>query len=155
MKAILYLLLAVLALPMALPLAAAPDRFEKKEAAAWVKEEMGRLKKTLAILKRVKDEKSADKAGKALLALYEVEREQTAMGEVGPARKPEGEAMMEAEEKNAKALEKMQKAIDSQCLRIAALELESPTLAKGLAAMAEATEPAEPSAASLDEPAAE
>ncbi len=118
-------------LPVA-PLSAAPDRFEKQEAAAWMKEELARLKTTHALLKRVKDEKSAGKSGKALLELYKVEREKTAMGETGPALKPAGEAMDAAEEKYAARMEKSVEAIRTQLRRIEALGLESSVLAQAL-----------------------
>ncbi len=132
-------LLAALTFTLAAPLSAAPDRFEKQEAAAWVKEESARLRKTLALLKRVKDEKSAEKAGKALLALYKVERKQTAMGEVAPPQKPTGEAMDTAEGKHAERFSKMQKAINDQLMRISALELDSPSLDRALEAVEAAT----------------
>ncbi len=121
------------ALTLSLPLSAAPDRYERQEAATWVKEEMNRLKKTQTLLKRVKDEKSAEKVGKALLDMYEVRREQTAMGEVGPAQKPTGEAMDSAQDRSAARFEKMEKAIVVQLERIKALELESATLASAIA----------------------
>ncbi len=140
MKTTFYLLLTALILPLTLPASAAPDRFERKEAATWVKEEMNRRKKTLALLKRVKDEKSAEKVGKALLEMYDAGGEETALGETGPAPKPTGEAMAAAEEKNAKALEKMQKAIAAERERIAELEIESSTLTKALNAMDAAAE---------------
>ncbi len=140
MNRLVYCLPAVLlALSLATPLSAAPDRFEKQEAAVWVKEESARLKKTLALLKRVKDEKSAEKAGKALLALYKVDRKQTAMGEVAPPQKPTGEAMVTAEGRNAERFNKMQKAIQDQLLRIGTLELDSPSLDRALEAVEAAT----------------
>ncbi len=136
MKPLTYLLLTVFALPLVFPLAeAAPDRFERKDAAVWVKEEMNRRKKTLALLKKIKDEKSADKAAKALLALYGVSGKQTAMGESGPAQKPTGEAYEEAEAKNARQLEKLDAAIAAQRERIEELELESSRLSEAFAAM--------------------
>ncbi len=130
------LLLAAFVLPLASPPAgAAPDREERKEASIWVKEEMNRRKKTLALLKKVKDEKSANKAAKALMELYAVSGQQTALGETGPARKPTGEAFSEAEAKNTRQLEKLDAAISAQRKRIAALELKSASLSEACAAM--------------------
>ncbi len=147
MRTIVFFLLALFALPLALvPADAAPDRDERKEAAVWVKEETTRLKKTLALLKKVKDEKSATKVGKALLELYGASGESTAMGETGPGEKPTGEAFTEAEKKNAKALLKLNKGIAAQRERIEKLDLESPKLSEALSAVDEA-----PSVGSVDD----
>ncbi len=132
MKPLAYLLLAVFILPLATPLSAAPDRFEKQGATLWVKEETTRLKKTLALLKRVKDKRSAEKSGKALLEMYGDGEENTAMGTVGPAELPKGEAVASAVARNAPRLASLEQAIEAQCERIKTLELESPTMERAL-----------------------
>ena len=46
------------------------DRTAVKEARSWVKKDLKQRRAALSILKRVKDEKSAEKAGKSLMKLY-------------------------------------------------------------------------------------
>ncbi len=132
MKPLCYLLLAVFLLPLSTPLSAAPDRYEKQGATLWVKEETTRLKKTLTLLKRVKDERSAEKAGKALLEMYGDGEENTALGKVGPAELPKGEAVATAVARNIPRLTSLERAIEAQRQRIEALELESTTMARAL-----------------------
>ncbi len=135
MKRLICCLLAVATLMVASPLSAAPDRYEKQGATVWVKDEMNRLKKTLALLKRVKDERSAAKASKVLLDMYGRAGESTAMGEVGAPEIPKGEAVAAAVARNAPRIEALEQAVAEQCTRIEALELESADLATALAAL--------------------
>ncbi len=139
MKPLLYILSALFVFTLAEPLAAAtPDRFEKQGATVWVKEEMTRLKKTLALLKRVRDEKSADKASKVLLSMYGRAGTATAMGEVGAAQLPKGDAFAAAMGRNAPRIAALEEAVKEQCKRIAALELESADMADALDALSKA-----------------
>ncbi len=136
MKPLTCLLLALFAFVVSSPLpAASPDRYEKQGATLWVKEEMTRLKKTLALLKRVHDEKSANKTAKALLTIYGGAGENTAMGEVGAPQLPKGEAVAAAVARNAPRLAALEQAIAEQRERIEALELESADLARALDAL--------------------
>ncbi len=132
MKRLACCLLVLIAFSFAAPLAAAPDRFEKQGATLWVKEEMTRLKKTLALLRRVKDEKSAEKVAKVLLEMYGRVGERTAMGEVGAAEVPKGEAAEAAFARNAPRIQALEEAIAEQCTRIEALELTSEDFASAL-----------------------
>ncbi len=132
MKRLAFCLLTLVALSVGTPLSAAPDRFEKQGATVWVKEEMTRLKKTLAVLKRVKDEKSAEKAAKVLQGMYGRVGESTAMGEVGAAEIPKGEAVASAVARNAPRIAALEQAIAEQCERIDALELKSAEFASVL-----------------------
>ncbi len=109
------------------------DRTAVKEARSWVKKDLKQRRAALSILKRVKDEKSAEKAGKSLMKLYaEPRAKSTAMGTAAPESRPAGEEMDEALEKSKKALEKVQEDIDEQLERIEKLNLESSTLKSGL-----------------------
>ena len=101
------------------------DRTAVKEARSWVKKDLKQRRAALSILKRVKDEKSAEKAGKSLMKLYAEPRAKS-------EERPAGEEMDEALEKNKKALEKVQEDIDEQLERIEKLNLESSTLKSGL-----------------------
>lgn len=112
---------------------AADTRYDKKEAMNWFKTTLKNKQATVKILKKVKDQKSLDKAGKELQKLYGTKGKATAMGEAGPATKPAGAA--ELEEKNAAKLEKLDEAINAQIERIQGLELDTAEFDKGIEAM--------------------
>ena len=115
---------------------AAVTREERKEAAAWVKQEISRRQKALSLLTKVKDERTAARVGPALAALYSsAAGGQTAMGEVGPAARPVGEAMEAEDRKNAARVEKQKAALAAEKGRIEALELDCPELKAGLELM--------------------
>ncbi len=135
MKRLACCLIALFVLqPLTAP-AASPDRFEKQGATVWVKQEMTRLKKTLALLKRIKDERSAKKGAKALQDMYGKAGTTTAMGEVAPPELPKGEAVAAAVARNAPRLASLEQAIVEETERIEALELKSTELAEALEAM--------------------
>lgn len=105
-------------------------RDDKKAAAAWYKEDLANKKKALALFKKIKDEKSAEKSAKAVLKLYGLSHEgmQTAMGEVGERRVPTGPAM----EAEAKKVEKVRRKLQEQILkeqeRVEGMEFEDSSL---------------------------
>lgn len=77
---------------------------------------MARKKKAVAILKKVKDEKSAKKAGKNLVKLYNLS------GKKKDAPKPEDSEYMDAAEKRFLShIEKLDEAIDEEVERIESL----------------------------------
>lgn len=114
----------------------AESRADKKAALEWFKNAMKNKQSALKILKKVKDQKSADKAGKDLQKLFGVKGKATAMGETGPAQKPSGAA--DLEEKSAAKLQKLQELIDAQVERINGLDIQSSELDKGIEAMSDA-----------------
>ncbi len=99
---------------------AADKRAEKKDAALWYKDYMDKKKKAATALKKVKDEKSAAKAVKLMSELYGLsgKGKQTAMGEVGEAKKPENPAIDELMTRNEKKIEKLNAAIEKEKARI-------------------------------------
>ncbi len=115
---------------------AAVTREERKEAAAWAKQEISRRQKALSLLMKVKDERSAARVGPVLAALYSsAAGGQTAMGEVGASARPVGEAMEAEDRKNAARVEKQKAALEAERARIEALELDCPELKAGLELM--------------------
>lgn len=114
---------------------AAEARNDKKEAQNWYKNAIKNKQQALKILKKVKDKKTADKAGRDLQRLYGVSGHATAMGESGPAQKPTGPAMDELEAKNGPKLEKLDEQINEQRERIESLNIDSEELQRGLEAM--------------------
>ncbi len=100
------------------------DRYELKEAQVWVKNQLAVAKKATATLKKVKDEKSAEKALKVFKKLLpSTEGTQTALGTAGPAKAPEGAAIEQVREKSASKIEKAGEALDTQIERIRELEI--------------------------------
>lgn len=84
---------------------AAELREARKEAAAYVKDELKRNKKLTSLLKKVKDEKSAKKQAEKILDLTgSGKKKKTALGEAGPASVPTGPAMDEERKKRAREL---------------------------------------------------
>lgn len=85
----------------------------KKAANKYWSTKMARKKKAVGILKKVKDEKSAKKAGKNLAKLYNL------TGKKKDAPKPEDSEYMEAAEKRFQShIEKLDEAIDEEVKRI-------------------------------------
>ena len=103
-------------------------KYRKKQAKDWVKQSIAKKKKALSALKKVKNQKTADAAGKELQKLYGVSGKQTAMGSSGKAQKPENEQMTAEEEKNKKVIEKLDDQIEAELSRIGQLEGVSSSL---------------------------
>ncbi len=103
------------------------QKYARKAAESWVKDEIDTRKKVIAQLRKVKDERSAEKAAKALGKMLESSAgEQTALGEVGEMTRPTGEAMEAEDKKREPLVSKQKKQISAELKRIEALELESP-----------------------------
>ena len=100
-------------------------KYRKKQAKDWVKQSIAKKKKALSALK---NQKTADAAGKELQKLYGVSGKQTAMGSSGKAQKPENEQMTAEEEKNKKVIEKLDEQIEAELSRIGQLEGVSSSL---------------------------
>ncbi len=84
---------------------AAELRESRREAAAYVKEELRRNKKLTLLLKKVKDAKSAKKQAEKILELTgNGKKKKTALGEAAPAKIPAGPAMAEERKKHAREL---------------------------------------------------
>lgn len=103
------------------------QKYARKAAESWVKDEIDTRKKVIAQLRKVKDEKSAEKAAKVLSKMLESSTgEQTALGEVGEMTRPTGEAMEAEDKKREPLVSKQKKQISAELKRIEDLELESP-----------------------------
>lgn len=84
---------------------AAEMREARKEASAYVKDELKRNKKLAGLLKKVKDAKSAKKQAEKILELTgSGKKKKTALGDAGPATRPTGPAMDEERKKRAREL---------------------------------------------------
>lgn len=130
--------LCVLTLTLAFSgtLCPAATREERKEAAAWVKAEIGRRQKALALLTKVKDEGSAVRSGRALASLYSsTAGGATVMGDRGASARPAGEVMEREEKRNVKRIEKLKAQMAAEKERIEALELDCPELEAALELM--------------------
>lgn len=114
----------------------AVTREDRKAAAAWYKEDLANKKKALALFKKIKDEKSAEKSAKAVLKLYGLDRagEQTAMGEVGERSVPTGPAMEAEARKVDKARAKLIGLLQSEQERVAGLELNTDEVSRAFSA---------------------
>lgn len=115
---------------------AAVTREDKKAAVAWYKEDIANKKKALSLFKKVKDEKSAEKAATAVLKLYGIENEgeKTAMGVAGARVTPEGPAMEAEAKKNDKVLARLIAQLQKEQERISALNIESERLSRAFSA---------------------
>lgn len=123
------ILTAAMAVLSADVVSAASDRDAKKEATAWVKQDLKRLKAAAKILKKVKDEKSAEAAAKQIETVYGVgEESETAMGDAAPAAQPTGEEMDALLIKNKRTYEKLQKAVEKEWDRIEEKEVPASAL---------------------------
>lgn len=116
--------------------AVAVTRDDKKAAAAWYKEDMANKKKALALFKKIKDEKSAEKSAKAVLKMYGLDREgeQTAMGEVGERTTPTGPAMEAEAKKVDKARAKLINLLQNEQERVAGLQLDTEEVSRAFSA---------------------
>lgn len=138
MNPVMRVLLCVLALAVVFSGFSCPaaTREERKEAAAWVKAEIDRRQKTLALLAKIKDEGSAVRAGRALASLYSsTAGGATAMGDRGAESRPVGEVMEREEKRNAKRIEKLETQIAAEKERVRSLELNCPELETALELM--------------------
>ena len=105
---------------------AAELREARKEAAAYVKEELKRNKKLTSLLKKVKDAKSAKKQSDKILELTgNGKKKKTALGEAGPARIPSGPAMDEERKKRARELKSSYAKLRKQVEEFNELEIEN------------------------------
>lgn len=86
---------------------------QKKEAAAWHKKKIARVKKVAATLKKVKNQRSIDKATVTIKKLYE---EFSSDGSTDEA--PDNEAMDSMAEKYEPQMAKLRKQIRKQIERI-------------------------------------
>lgn len=103
------------------------QKYAKKAAEAWVKDEIDLRKKVISQLRKIKDERSAEKASKVLNKLLASNAgEQTAMGEVGEMTRPVGDAMDAEDKKREPLVSKQKKQIESELKRIEVLELAVP-----------------------------
>lgn len=111
-------------------MSAAEKRAEKKEAALWYKDYADKKKSAGSALKRVKDERSADRAVKTIQVLYGLSSQgvQTALGEVGVAKRPESSAIDEILTRNGKKTEKLNAVIEKESARIEEAGLMTPEL---------------------------
>lgn len=110
--------------------AAKIEREEKRLAADWMKNELNTLRKTVTLLKKIKNAKTVAAPLKEIQSLYGISSgvKKTAMGESAPASKPEGAAYDEQEKKNASSLKKVKKEISAEMERIKALNLDNSEL---------------------------
>lgn len=105
---------------------AAELREARKEAAAYVKDELKRNKKLTSLLKKVKDAKSAKKQSEKILALTgNGKKKKTALGEAGPAKRPTGPAMDEERKKRARELKSSYAKLLKQIDELEELEIEN------------------------------
>lgn len=104
------------------PIEATDSAQQKKEANAWYKKKMTRLKKVASTIKKVKDEKSADKAAAAIRKLYkeyeDTGRSNSSRFRVVAKAAPESEAMDAAAARYAPQLKKIRKQIRKNLERI-------------------------------------
>ncbi len=108
-----------------------PTRDEIKEAQAWIKQQLNLSKKSTAILKRVKDNRSAEKSLAAFKkVLPAVAGTTTGFGTTGKPTAPEGAGIDQIREKSAKAIEKASNDLTTQIERVEALEIENPEFAQ-------------------------
>ena len=103
---------------------AAELRAEKKAAAKWMKDYLANKKKAASLLKKVKDEKSAARAEKALSELYGLGNvgQKTALGEVGESKRPDYAGLDELLERNEKKISQYDSLIEKEQERIEAAD---------------------------------
>lgn len=103
------------------------QKLARQAAETWVKDEMALRKKVIAQLRKIKDERSAEKAAKVINKLLDNSSgQQTALGEVGEATRPTGEAIEAEDKKREAVVSKQKKQIAAELKRISALELDVP-----------------------------
>lgn len=109
---------------------------EKREAMRWLNAELKERTHIHALLKKVKDKKSADKVGATLVKEYsKKESKKTAMGDAEPPKRPTGPIMEECEKKFMSKFRKLDESISEQLKRIEELELDSDDWKEGLQMM--------------------
>lgn len=100
-------------------------REARKEASAYVKDELKRNKKLASLLKKVKDAKSAKKQAEKILELTgSGKTNKTALGDAGPATRPTGPAMDEERKKRARELKTSYAKLIKQVEAFNELEIE-------------------------------
>ncbi len=103
------------------------QKFARQAAETWVKDEMALRKKVIAQLRKIKDERSAEKAAKAIGTLLDTSSgKQTALGEMGEATRPTGDAIEAEDKKREPIVSKQKKQIAAELKRISDLELDVP-----------------------------
>lgn len=103
------------------------QKMARQEAEMWVKDEISLRKKVISHLRKIKDERSAQKACVSICKLLKNDvGEQTAMGEVGVAQRPTGDAIEAEDKKREPIVSKQKKQIAAELKRIEALELSEP-----------------------------
>lgn len=143
MKKLLMMLTLALAALFAMPAMADDDdaaksetskvsREDKKAAADWMKRELTTIKKTTALLKKIKNEKTAKKVVKEVRSVNGLSTGSTAMGDAKPPTKPTGDAYTEQEEKNKAQLEKLRTDLQNEIERVRGLELNNSELNEAL-----------------------
>ncbi len=106
-------------------------REEIKEAQAWIKQQLNLSKKSIATLKRVKDNRSAEKSLASFKKfLPAVAGTSTGFGTTGKPKAPEGAGIEQIREKSAKAIEKASKDLTTQIERVEALEIDNAEFAQ-------------------------
>lgn len=103
------------------------QKLARQTAETWVKDEIALRKKVIAQLRKIKDERSAEKAAKVINKLLDTTTgAQTALGEVGEATRPTGEAIEAEDKKREPLVSKQKKQIATELKRISDLELDVP-----------------------------
>ncbi len=106
-------------------------RAERREAANWLKDHMQMRKRILMALKKIKNERTAERGLQAITAICRPDNagSQTALGEVGEAPgMPETEAMQALLERNRTQIRRSDRAIQAELDRISELGLKNDEL---------------------------
>ncbi len=106
-------------------------RSERREAMNWLKDHMQMRKRILTALKKIKNERTAERGLRAITAICRPDNSgsQTALGEVGEAPgMPETEAMKALLERNRNQIRRSDRAIQDELDRITELGLENDEL---------------------------
>ncbi len=112
---------------------AATAKEARREAMRWLNAELKERTHVYALLKKVKDKKSANKVGAALVKEFsKKEPKKTGMGDAEPPKRPTGPVMEECEKKFKFKFSKLDEGISEQLKRIEELEIESDDLKEGL-----------------------
>lgn len=112
---------------------AAKTKEAKREAMRWLNAELKERSHIYALLKKVKDKKSANKVGAAFVKEFgQKESKKTAMGDAEPPKRPTGPVMEECEKKFKAKFNKLDEGISEQLNRIEELKIESDDLKEGL-----------------------
>lgn len=106
----------------------ADPRAERREAVSWLKDHMQMRKRILSALKKIKNERTAERGLQAITNICRPDNSgsQTALGEVGEAPgMPQTEAMKALLERNRNQIRRSDRAIQAELDRITELELET------------------------------